>query len=100
MFNKGFIFSGHLASIFLFFIFSKEQHWKYFFLCATSIMATMILIQHIHYTIDILGAIVFSILSVNLSRKLVYFLLYYTQAIRISLKAGYIYNQFRNGDKS
>ncbi|MBK7225266.1 MAG: hypothetical protein IPH96_07555 [Saprospiraceae bacterium] len=105
LFHDGFLtkdlfFSGHLASIFLFFIFSKEKHWKYFFLCATSIMATMILIQHIHYTIDILGAIVFSILSVNLSRKLVYFLLYYTQAIRISLKAGYIYTQFRNGDQS
>ncbi len=88
--TKDLFFSGHLATIFIFFIISKEKAWKYFFLCCTSLMALMILIQHIHYSIDIIGAILFSFMAVNLARRLVYILLYYTQAIKLTLKESYI----------
>ncbi len=58
--TKDLFFSGHVSTLFLLFLAAPKRWLKYFFLIITLIVATCILIQHVHYTIDVLAAPVFS----------------------------------------
>lgn len=49
-------FSGHTATIFIFFLVVKDKKLKLIFLFATITVAACVLIQHVHYTIDVLAA--------------------------------------------
>ena len=54
--TKDLFFSGHTATIFLFGLVVLDTKLKYFFYFATVILVVMILMQHIHYTIDVVAA--------------------------------------------
>lgn len=97
--TKDLFFSGHLASVFIFYVISKNKAWKNFFLISTTIMATFILIQHIHYTIDILGAIIFTYLSVELAKIFVKKIVIYSRVISISVETSFLYNYIKNNKK-
>lgn len=67
---KDLFFSGHTATILLFaFIFSnKILKWLYVF--GAVIIAILVTMQHVHYSIDVIVAPVFAYLAVCLQRKI------------------------------
>jgi hypothetical protein len=78
--TKDLFFSGHTATIFLFYLVSDKRLYKAFFLTATILVSTSVLLQHVHYSIDVASAPFFSYTSYRLiyllhSRKVKYSLL-------------------------
>jgi len=55
-FRNDLFFSGHTAVPFLGFLLFKNKKIKYFFLIASIIMGFVVLLMHVHYTIDVFGA--------------------------------------------
>ncbi|MEI6058876.1 MAG: phosphatase PAP2-related protein [archaeon] len=55
-FKNDLFFSGHVATAFLGFLLFKDKKIKYFFLIASIIMAAVVLLMHVHYSIDVLSA--------------------------------------------
>jgi hypothetical protein len=49
-------FSGHTATMFLFFLTSQSRKLKTIFLICTVLVAICVLAQHVHYTIDVIIA--------------------------------------------
>lgn len=69
--TKDLFFSGHTSSMFLSFLCLSRKPEKTFALVATFVIAIFVLIQHVHYTIDVLAAPFFTYLSYYLSKKIV-----------------------------
>jgi len=67
-------FSGHTATMFVFFLAAKSRKLKIIFLIATILVGLFVLIQHVHYTIDVIAAPFFAYTSyriiIILNRKL------------------------------
>lgn len=55
--TKDLFFSGHVASILIYFLIADGKYLKYYFAIAAVAMSTMILCMRVHYTYDVLGAI-------------------------------------------
>ena len=53
-------FSGHTATVFLVFLCLRQKNDRVYTLCATILLGILLLVQHVHYTIDILAAPVFT----------------------------------------
>ncbi len=53
-------FSGHTATMFLFFLTSATKKLKWIYLACTVLVAACVLIQHVHYTVDVIAAPVFA----------------------------------------
>ncbi|PZP51140.1 MAG: hypothetical protein DI598_03965 [Pseudopedobacter saltans] len=68
--TKDLFFSGHTSSMFLSFLCLSRKPEKTFALVATFVIAIFVLIQHVHYTIDVLAAPFFTYLSYRLSKKM------------------------------
>ena len=63
---KDLFFSGHTATLFLFFFFTKHRTLKWiFFACAISV-AIAVVIQHVHYSYDVIVAPLFAYISYKL----------------------------------
>ncbi len=69
MISKDLFFSGHVATVFLLFLASSGWKYKFYFGLAAIVVAILILIQHVHYTIDVLLAPIFSIASYYIVRQ-------------------------------
>lgn len=54
--TKDLFFSGHTATICILYFFAKNKWLKTFFLVSGIALGTMLLIQHVHYTIDVIAA--------------------------------------------
>lgn len=67
---KDLFFSGHTATLFLFFLLLPLKKWKMVFLFCTFNLGTLVLLQHVHYTVDVLAAPAFAWLSVRSVRLL------------------------------
>ena len=70
MLTKDLFFSGHTATIFLFFLVSKNKFLKRLFLIFTISVGFALLVQHVHYSIDIFAAPFFSYGSFRIVNKL------------------------------
>ncbi len=68
-FKNDFFFSGHTAVPFLGFLLFKKDKIRYFFLACSIIMAMVVLLMHIHYTIDVLSAFFITYGSYKIGRR-------------------------------
>jgi hypothetical protein len=62
-------YSGHTATMFLFFLLADEKIYKRLFLVSTILVATCILWQHVHYSVDVFAAPFFSYLCFLMAKK-------------------------------
>jgi len=53
-------FSGHTATVFLLFLCLKKKQDKWLALGGSVLTGFLLLVQHVHYTIDVLAAPVFT----------------------------------------
>jgi membrane-associated phospholipid phosphatase len=63
---KDLFFSGHTGSLFLFFFFTKHPFLKWLFFVCSLVVAVAVVIQHIHYSYDVLAAPLFAYLACKL----------------------------------
>ena len=68
--TKDLFFSGHTATLFLFFLIADKKYLKVIFLIFTSIVALAVLLQHVHYTVDVVAAPVFAYVSYRIIKLL------------------------------
>ena len=68
--TKDLFYSGHTATMFLIFLCLKDRYDKVFTLFATVAIAILLLVQHAHYTIDIIAAPFFTYILYRLSKKI------------------------------
>ncbi len=61
-------FSGHTATMFLLALTAKNKTLKWIFVFATFLVGACVLIQHVHYTIDVLSAPFFAYTCYRISR--------------------------------
>jgi PAP2 superfamily protein len=70
--TKDLFFSGHTSTIFgLAFCFSRKKD-RIFGFTAAIIVGVLVLVQHIHYTIDVVSAPFFSFIAYKMAQKLSY----------------------------
>jgi PAP2 superfamily C-terminal len=53
-------FSGHTTTVFLIFLCLKNKYDRIYALLASILLGFLLLVQHVHYTIDVLGAPLFT----------------------------------------
>lgn len=56
--TRDLFFSGHTATLFVLFLASDHRRIRFAFLLLTMIVAVALLMQHVHYTIDVVVAII------------------------------------------
>ncbi len=66
--TRDLFFSGHTATLFLFFLTSQTKIFKSIFLTAAILVACCVLLQHVHYSIDVAAAPFFAYAAYRLSR--------------------------------
>ena len=69
--TKDLFFSGHTSTMVMIWIFVRTPTEKIIAGIATFILATLLLIQHVHYTVDVLGAFFFTYLSYLIAKQIV-----------------------------
>jgi hypothetical protein len=65
-------FSGHVAAIFLLFFLEQNKIMKGFFLLNAILLGMLLIIQHVHYSIDIFAAPLFSYMVIRMMKKFNY----------------------------
>jgi len=68
--TKDLFFSGHTSNLFMMYMCFQKKRDKQFALLATIVVATLVLVQHIHYSIDVMVAFVFTYCLVKFSMRL------------------------------
>ncbi|WP_299284980.1 phosphatase PAP2-related protein [uncultured Mucilaginibacter sp.] len=68
--TKDLFYSGHTATMFLIFLCLENRYDKAYALFATVAIAILLLVQHAHYTIDIVAAPFFTYILYRLSKKI------------------------------
>ncbi|GAA4003436.1 hypothetical protein GCM10022408_13750 [Hymenobacter fastidiosus] len=69
--TKDLFFSGHTATLFLLALAVPPRGWRWSLLAATAAVGALVLVQHAHYTYDVLAAPFFAGLSYWLAGRLV-----------------------------
>jgi hypothetical protein len=54
--TRDLFFSGHTSTMFLLYLSCTSQKMKIFFLISTILVGLLVLIQHVHYSVDVLAA--------------------------------------------
>lgn len=79
--TKDLFYSGHVSTQFLMFLCFKKSSDKIFSLCAVVSVAVLLLIQHVHYTLDIVAAPIFSYMFWLIAKKITNTGHYYSNSI-------------------
>jgi hypothetical protein len=69
--TKDLFFSGHTSTMVMIWLFLQKPTEKVIAGTATFILAFLLLIQHVHYTVDVLGALFFTYLSYLIAHRIV-----------------------------
>jgi membrane-associated phospholipid phosphatase len=69
--TKDLFFSGHTATLFMLYLVSRNKIIKYAFLICTILVAICVLLQHVHYSIDVFAAPFFTFASYKISSSIV-----------------------------
>ena len=69
--TKDLFFSGHTATVFLIAYCLRKKADKLFALLASILIGILLLIQHVHYTIDVIAAPLFAYLIYFISRRII-----------------------------
>lgn len=67
---KDLFFSGHTATICLFLFGFRERSLKFAFGIGAALVGALLLLQHVHYTIDVVAAPAFAWLAIYLARRI------------------------------
>lgn len=54
--TKDLFFSGHTGTLFLLFLLVENKYLKTIFLAATILVGSAVLLQHVHYSVDVFVA--------------------------------------------
>lgn len=73
--SKDLFFSGHTSTIFILYLTAVNKKLKVFFIISGIIVIFLILLQHAHYTIDIIAAFPFTYIAWKLGRKIDFLLI-------------------------
>lgn len=65
--HRDLFFSGHVATMFLFYLTSRNKNLKKIFLINTFLVAAAVLVQHVHYTVDVIAAPFFAYTSYKIA---------------------------------
>lgn len=68
--TKDLFFSGHTATIFLLYLNSKTKLGRCILLSSSILVATSVLFQHVHYSIDVFAAPFFAYISYVFSKRI------------------------------
>lgn len=68
--NRDLFYSGHASLLFLFYLCSSKKPDRYYMLLAAISISLLLLIQHVHYTIDVVCAPFFAYMCYWLSKKI------------------------------
>jgi membrane-associated phospholipid phosphatase len=66
---KDLFFSGHAATLFLFYFFTVDKVLKYVFLVAAIAVSVGIVVQHVHYSYDVIAAPIFAYIAYRIITK-------------------------------
>ncbi|MFZ1518906.1 MAG: phosphatase PAP2-related protein [Ignavibacteriaceae bacterium] len=64
--TRDLFFSGHTATLLILFLVTEKKSIKIIFFVTTIVVAVCVLIQHVHYTIDVFAAVFFTYASYKL----------------------------------
>lgn len=65
--RRDLFFSGHVATMFIFYLTSRNMKLKKIFFVNTFLVAAAVLIQHVHYTIDVIASPFFAYSSYKMA---------------------------------
>ncbi|MES2567984.1 MAG: phosphatase PAP2-related protein [Bacteroidota bacterium] len=66
---KDLFFSGHAATLFLFYFFASNKILKYLFLISAVAVSIGVVVQHVHYSYDVLAAPIFAYIAYRVITK-------------------------------
>ncbi len=66
---KDLFFSGHAATLFLFYFFTVNKVLKYLFLAAAISVSIGVVVQHVHYSYDVIAAPIFAYIAYKVVTK-------------------------------
>ena len=69
--TRDLFFSGHTSTVFLLYLCLPGKADKKLALMATACVGFLLLVQHVHYTLDVLGGVLFAWLSWQIARRTV-----------------------------
>ncbi|MCF8243289.1 MAG: sphingomyelin synthase family protein [Melioribacteraceae bacterium] len=65
--TKDLFFSGHTATLFILFLVSGHKYYRLTFLSAAVLVGFFVIVQHVHYTIDVIAAPFFAYCSYRIA---------------------------------
>ena len=70
--TKDLFFSGHTANLFVIYLVLHKKRDRQFALIAAITVAILVLVQHVHYTIDVIAAIIIPYCLFRLAKRLTF----------------------------
>lgn len=71
--TKDLFFSGHTSNLFMAYLCLEKKTDKVFALISTIVVAILVLVQHVHYSIDVIGAFIITYFLVKGVKKMTVF---------------------------